>query len=94
VLSHLHPRRLAEVAKGNDVHIELKGTDMLMQRYVSLKALNLLKRKNELAGANGKLTMNIDKPITNEMDEMGMTLNKEQWTCLRSSLVAKWKVLP
>jgi hypothetical protein len=26
---------------------------------------------------NGKSTMNIDKPIVSEEDEMGLTLNKE-----------------
>jgi hypothetical protein len=61
---------------------------------VSLKGLNLLKRKSELVGAIGKLIININKPIANEMDEMGMTLDKEESTCLRSSPVAKWKVLP
>jgi hypothetical protein len=56
---------------------------------VSLKELNLLKRKSELVGASGKLTVNIHKPIAIEVDEMGMTLDKEELTCLRSSLVAK-----
>jgi len=46
--------RLAKVAKGSDAYVELKGVDMLMQRDVLLKELNLLKRKNELAGASGK----------------------------------------
>jgi hypothetical protein len=34
-----------------------------------------------LAGASGKSTMNIDKPIANEMDEMDMILDKEESTC-------------
>jgi hypothetical protein len=28
------------------------------------------------------------------MDEMNMTLDKEESTCLRNSPMAKWKVLP
>jgi hypothetical protein len=28
------------------------------------------------------------------MDEMNMTLDKEESTCLRSNPMAKWKVLP
>jgi hypothetical protein len=48
-----------------------------------------LKRKSELAGANGKLTMSINKPITNEVDEMDMILDKEESTCHKNSLVAK-----
>jgi len=71
-------RRLAEITKGSDVHVKLKGVDMLTQRDVLLKELNLLNRKNELAGANGKATVSIDKPIANGMDEMGMTINKEE----------------
>jgi hypothetical protein len=39
---------------------------MSTQRNVSLKELNLLKRKSVLTGASGKSTMNIDKPIANE----------------------------
>jgi hypothetical protein len=67
---------------------------LLTQIDVSLKGLNLLKRKNELAGASGKSLVSINKPIANEVDEMGMTLEKEKSTCLRNSLMAKWKVLP
>ncbi len=62
-------KKLAKVAKGNDVHVEPKGTNMLTQRDVSLKELNLLKRKSELASASGKSTMSIDKPISSEVDE-------------------------
>jgi hypothetical protein len=40
-------------------------------------------------GANGKSIVNIDKQIASEVDEMGMTLDKEESTCLRSNLVAK-----
>ncbi len=47
-----------------------------------------------MARANDKSTMNIDKPIASEVDEMGMTLEKEESTYLRSSQVAKHKVLP
>jgi hypothetical protein len=43
--------------------------------------LNLLKKKSELAGGNGKLIVSIDKPIASEVDEMDMTLNKEESTC-------------
>jgi hypothetical protein len=53
-----------------------------------------LKRKSELASANGKSTMSIDKPIVSEVDEMNMTLDKEELICLKSSLMAKQKVLP
>jgi hypothetical protein len=70
-------KKLAEVVKGSDVHVKPKGANMLRQRHLSLKILNLLKRKNELAGANGKSIVSIDKPIASEMDEMSMTLNKE-----------------
>ncbi len=56
---------------------------------MSLKELNLLKRKSELAGASGKSKVNIDKPIASEVDEMGMTLDKEELTCLRSNPMAK-----
>ncbi len=38
--------------------------------------------------------MNFNKPIASEVDEMGMTLEKEELTYLRSSQVAKHKVLP
>jgi hypothetical protein len=47
-----------------------------------------------LASANGKSTMSIDKPIVSEVDEMNMTLDKEELICLKSSLMAKQKVLP
>jgi uncharacterized protein YjhX (UPF0386 family) len=67
----------AKVAKGNDVHVKPKKVDMLMQKDVSLKVLNLLKRKSELASASGKSTVSIDKPIASEVDEMSMTLDKE-----------------
>jgi len=50
-------KRSVEVTKGSDVHVKPKGAYMLTQRDVSLKELNLLKRKNELAGVNGKLTV-------------------------------------
>jgi hypothetical protein len=70
-------RRLVEVAKGTDVHVKPKGADMLTQKYVLLKELNLLKRKSELANASGKLTVSINKPIAGEVDEIGMTLDKE-----------------
>ncbi len=43
-----------------------------------LKELNLLNRKSELAGASGKLKLNIDKLIASEVDDMGMTLDKEE----------------
>jgi hypothetical protein len=48
-------KRSAKVAKGSDVHVKPKKAYMLTQKDVSLKELNLLKRKNELAGVNGKL---------------------------------------
>ncbi len=41
---------------------------MLTHKDVLLKELNLLKRKSELTGASGKLTMSIDKPIVSEED--------------------------
>ncbi len=47
-----------------------------------------------MAFANDKSTMNIDKPIASEVDEMGMTLEKEESIYLISSQVAKHKVLP
>ncbi len=59
-----------------------------------LEELNLLKRKSGLVGARAKSTISINKPIASEVDEMGMTLDKEESTCLRNSPVAKWKVLP
>ncbi len=49
---------------------------MLTQRDVSLKELNWLKRKCELMGASGKSTVNINKPIASEEDEMGLNPNK------------------
>jgi hypothetical protein len=87
-------RRSTKVAKGSDVHVELKGADMLTQKDVSLKELNLLKRKSELARANGKSTVSINKLITSEMDETGMTLDKEESTCQKNSIVAKRNLLP
>ncbi len=53
---------------------------MLMQKDVSLKEMNLLKRKNDLMGISGKSTMSINKPITSEENDMGLTLNKEKST--------------
>jgi hypothetical protein len=72
-----------------DVHVEPIGVDMLTQIDVSLKELNLLKMKNELTGDSGKSTMNINKPIASEEDEMGLTPSKEKSTCLRRGQVAK-----
>jgi hypothetical protein len=68
------------VAKEGDVHVKLKRADMLMQKDVSLKEMNLLKRKNDLMGISGKSTMSINKPITSEENDMGLTLNKEKST--------------
>jgi hypothetical protein len=82
-------KRLAEMAKEGDVHVKPIRVGMLTQRDVSIKELNLLKKKNELIGASGKSTMNIDRPITNEEDEMGLTLDKEESTCLKRGPVAK-----
>jgi hypothetical protein len=82
-------RKSIEVAKGNDVHVKPKGANMLMQRNVSLRKLNLLKRKSELAGASGKSIVSINKPIANEVDEMGMTLDKEESICQKNSLEGK-----
>jgi hypothetical protein len=45
-------KKSIEVAKGSDVHVEPKGADMLMHIDVSLKELNLLKRKSESVNAN------------------------------------------
>lgn len=42
---------------------------MLTWKDVSSKEYNLLKRKSEMTGANGKSTMNIDMSITNEVNE-------------------------
>jgi hypothetical protein len=44
-------KKLVEV-EGNDVHVEPKGAKMLTQIDVSLKELNMLKRKSELVNAN------------------------------------------
>jgi hypothetical protein len=55
---------------------------------VSLQELKLLKRK-EWTCVSGKLIVNIDKPIAIEEDEMGLTLDKEELTCLKRGLVAK-----
>jgi hypothetical protein len=71
-----------------------KKANMLTQKYVSLKELNLLKRKNVLAGANGKSIMNINKPIVSEMDEMDMILDKEKSTCQKNIIAAKQNLLP
>ncbi len=45
-------------------------------------------------GASGKSTMNFDKPIANEMDEMDMILDKEESTYKKSSPMAKHNLLP
>jgi hypothetical protein len=82
-------KKLAQVARGSDVHVKPKGTDMLTQRDMLLNELNLLKSKNELAGASGKSTMSINKPIASEVDEMNMNLDKEESTCLRSNPMTK-----
>ncbi len=82
------------MAKKGDVHVQSTRADMLMQRDVSLKELNLLKRKNVLMGANGKLIVSIDKPIGSEEYEMDLTPNKEELTCLKRGPVAKRSVLP
>jgi hypothetical protein len=42
-------KRSVEVAKGSDVHVKPKRDYMLTQKDMSLKELNLIKRKNELA---------------------------------------------
>jgi FtsZ-interacting cell division protein YlmF len=47
-----------------------------------------------LAGVSGKSTVNIDKPITNEMDEMDMILDKEESTCQKNSPMVKQNMLP
>jgi hypothetical protein len=87
-------KKSAKVVKGIDVHVEQKRVDMLTQRNVLLKKLNLLKRKSELANASGKLIMNIDKPIANEVDKMDMILDKEESTCPKNSPMAKQNLLP
>jgi hypothetical protein len=78
-----------EVAKEGDVHVEPIGASMLMQKDVSIKELDLLKKINELTCANGKSTMNINKPIINEKDEIGLTVEKEESTCLKRGREAK-----
>ncbi len=60
-------KRSIEVAKGSDVHVKSKGAYMLTQRDVSLKELNLLKRKNELVGVNGKLTISTSQLLVKWM---------------------------
>jgi hypothetical protein len=87
-------KRSSKITKENDVHVEWKRVDMLTQKDVSLKDLNLFKRKSELVGVSGKSIININKPIASEVDEMGMTLDKEESTCLKNSPMAKQKVLP
>jgi hypothetical protein len=87
-------KRSVEMAKKGDVHVQSTRADMLMQRDVSLKELNLLKRKNVLMGASGKLIVSIDKPIGSEEYEMDLTPNKEELTCLKRGPVAKRSVLP
>ncbi len=61
-------KRSIEMTKEGDVHVKPTRVDMLTQRNVSLKELNLLKMKSELMGVNGKWTRNIDKPIASEED--------------------------
>jgi hypothetical protein len=56
-------KRSIEATKEGDVHVERTGVDMLTQRDVSLKELNLLKRKNEFTRVSGKLIVSINKPI-------------------------------
>ncbi len=82
-------KRSTEIAKGNDVHVKPQGADMLTQKDVLLKELNLLKKKSELVGASGKSIVSIDKPIAREVDEMGMTLDEEKLTCLKINPMAK-----
>jgi len=82
-------KKSVEMAKEGNVHVEPIRADMLMQINVSIKELNLLKKKNELINASSMLTMSIDKPNTNEEDEVGLTPEKEESTCLRRGLVAK-----
>ncbi len=82
-------KRSTKVAKEGGVHVEPTRVDMLTQKDVSLKELNLLKRKNELTGATGKLIVSINKPIASEEDEMGLTPNKEEQTCLIRGPMAK-----
>ncbi len=82
-------KRSTEMAEEGDVHVELTRADMLTQRDVSFKELNLLKRKNALMGASGKLIVSIDEPIASEEDEMGLTPNMEKSTSLRRGTMAK-----
>jgi hypothetical protein len=82
-------KKSVEMAKESDVHVEPIGADMLTQINVSIKELNLLKKKSELISVSSMLTMSIDKPNTNEEDEVGLTPEKEKSTCLRKGLVAK-----
>jgi hypothetical protein len=82
-------KRSAELAKEGDVHVQSTRADMLTQKDVSLKELNLLKKKNVLMGASGKFIVSIDKPIASEEYEMDLTPNKEELICLKRGLVAK-----
>ncbi len=59
-------KRSTKMTKEGDVHVKPTRANMLTQRDVSLKELNLLKMKSELMGVNGKWTRNIDKPIASE----------------------------
>ncbi len=60
-------KRSVEVAKGIDVHVKPKGAYMLTQKDMSLKELNLIKRKNELASVNGKLIVLISRLLVKWM---------------------------
>jgi hypothetical protein len=82
-------KRSTKVAKEGDVHVEPTRVNMLTKIDVSLKQLNLLKRKSELTSASGKSTMSINKPIASEEDEMGLTPSKEESTCMRTCQMAK-----
>jgi hypothetical protein len=82
-------KRSIKVAKEGDVHVEPTGVDMLTQKNVSLKELNLLKRNNELTGATGKLIVSINKSIPSEKNETGLTPSKEKSTCLIRGPMAK-----
>jgi hypothetical protein len=76
---------------------------MLTQRDVSLKELNLLKRKNEFAGVSGKLIVSIDKPIVvKRMDGFDLrqgrinlskkrSNGKNKVVCHKKSLLIKWR---
>jgi acyl-ACP thioesterase len=61
-------KRLVEVTKEGDVHVKSTRIDMFTHIYLSLKELNLLKRKSELTGVSGKLTVSTNKPIVSEED--------------------------